>query len=163
MTAPADAGVKHDAGKPRWDLLPWEAVEAVVLVLTYGATKYGPDNWRRVPGARWRYLGAALRHVAAWARGQRLDAESGLPHLAHAAASILFLISLDAAPPAPRRWRHRETGGVYTQEAIGRLQIADVRHDDREVVVYRGEDGAVWVRPVAEFYERFDAVDGDAG
>jgi hypothetical protein len=91
------AGVKHDAEKPRWDLLPLGAVSAVVDVLTYGARKYAPDNWRLVPDTRARYFAAAMRHVVAWKRGERLDAESGLPHLAHAACCLLFILEVDDA------------------------------------------------------------------
>ncbi len=94
-------GQKHDAEKPRMDLLPFDALWKVAEVLTYGARKYTPDNWRRVPDARARYLAAALRHLASWSQGERLDPESGLPHLGHAACCVLFLLSLDkpAAPP----------------------------------------------------------------
>lgn len=99
--APSDlavmvAGRKDDAGKPRWDLLPFEALAVVVAVLTFGARKYAPDNWRSVEGWRWRYFRAALSHLAAWWRGEKLDPESGLPHLAHAACCVLFLLALDS-------------------------------------------------------------------
>jgi hypothetical protein len=87
-------GVKHDGGKPRLDLLPWGAVLACAETLTYGAQKYGEGNWSRVPNGRTRYLAAALRHVIAFAQGEWLDAESGLPHLAHALTSLMFLYEL---------------------------------------------------------------------
>ena len=87
-------GVKHDSGKPRLDLLPWAAVLACGETLAYGAKKYGDDNWSRVPNGRARYLAASLRHVIAFARGEWLDAESGLPHLAHALTSLMFLYEL---------------------------------------------------------------------
>ncbi len=86
-------GVKHDSGKESFALLPWVAVRAVVRVLGYGARKYSAGNWRLVPNARDRYFDAALRHLVAWHEGQRLDPESGLPHLAHACCSILFLLA----------------------------------------------------------------------
>jgi hypothetical protein len=41
-----------------------------------------------------RLLGAALRHLSAWAQGVERDAESGLPHLAHAACCVLMLGAL---------------------------------------------------------------------
>ena len=85
-------GRKDDAGKRRMDLLPPLAVEAVADVLTFGAAKYGPDNWRMVDGRHWRYHAAALRHVFAWARGERSDPETGQHHLAHAACCLLFLL-----------------------------------------------------------------------
>jgi hypothetical protein len=89
------AGRKDDAEKPRWDLLPFAGLEQVVKVLTFGAKKYAPENWRRVEGWRWRYFRAAIGHLAAWKAGEKLDPESGLPHLAHAACCVLFLLELD--------------------------------------------------------------------
>jgi hypothetical protein len=88
-------GSKHDQEKPRWDLLPLRAAERVVDVLTYGARKYAPDNWRLVKDARRRYYAAAFRHLTAWWLGASIDSESGLPHLAHAACCLLFLLELE--------------------------------------------------------------------
>lgn len=89
------AGVKHDAGKPRWDLLPLRGTGAVVDVLTFGAQKYAPDGWRTVPDADDRYYAAALRHLVEWRMGRQIDPESGLTHLAHAACNLLFLAELE--------------------------------------------------------------------
>lgn len=88
------ASQKHDGGKDRWDLLPLGPVRSVVQVLTYGAKKYAPNAWRLVPDAKDRYFAAALRHLTAWRDGERLDEESGLPHLAHAACCVLFLLGV---------------------------------------------------------------------
>lgn len=92
------SGVKHDSEKLRLDLLPWDALEPVARVLQFGAKKYDDDNWRKVPDQRRRYFAAALRHLSAWKRGEKIDPESGLPHLAHAACCVLFLIVADEAP-----------------------------------------------------------------
>lgn len=85
-------GTKHDQDKLRWDLLPLGALEQVVAALNHGARKYAPGNWRKLPGARRRFYAAALRHMVAWFRGEKLDPESGLHHLAHAMTCILFLL-----------------------------------------------------------------------
>lgn len=91
----AETGVKHDAGKLRWTLLPLLALSFVVRVLMHGASKYpSADNWRRVDNAGERYLDAAFRHLVAFTRGEWLDTESGLPHLAHAIACLLFILEL---------------------------------------------------------------------
>lgn len=86
-------GVKHDVGKLRLDLLPPEAVRALAEVLTMGAAKYGPNNWRGVSVER--YEAAMLRHWLAWKEGEKTDAESGLPHLAHVLANAAFLVALE--------------------------------------------------------------------
>lgn len=88
-------GVKKDSSKLKWDLLPIEAVEQVVRVLMFGARKYSPDNWKRVPDARNRYYAAALRHIFAWRRGSKLDPESKKPHIAHAVCCLIFILWLD--------------------------------------------------------------------
>ena len=86
-------GRKDDSGKPRWDLLPFDALNDVAMVLAYGAAKYAPRNWEK--GMAWgRLLAAALRHLAAWAAGRDVDDESGLPHLSHAACCVLMLLAL---------------------------------------------------------------------
>lgn len=87
-----NVGKKDDAEKLRYDLIPLDAEEQVVRVLMHGAKKYGDDNWKLVPEANRRYYAAFLRHVKAWRRGQELDPESGLHHLAHAVCSLLFLL-----------------------------------------------------------------------
>lgn len=88
-------GLKHDQDKARWDLLPWRAASEVVDVLTFGAQKYAPDNWRRVKGWRWRYFAAAIRHIVAWWRGEKRDPETGRHHLAHGVCCILFILELE--------------------------------------------------------------------
>ena len=89
--APA-LGVKHDKDKPKWNLLPWDELEDVVHVLTFGAKKYAPDNWKFVDDANNRYMDAAMRHLVAHQQGEQRDAESGEPHIAHAICCLLFML-----------------------------------------------------------------------
>lgn len=85
-------GLKFDEAKVRLELLPLDALVEVGRVLTYGATKYGARNWEK--GMAWgRLLGAAFRHLFAWARGEDNDPETGFSHLAHASCCVLFLLS----------------------------------------------------------------------
>lgn len=88
----SEPGVKHDNGKPMFRLLPRTAWLSVVQVLTFGARKYSPDNWNKVPDLENRYSDAALRHIHAFLAGHWEDQESGLPHLAHAICSLLFIL-----------------------------------------------------------------------
>ncbi len=93
MDPGSSAGRKYDQEKTRLELLPVVPLVWIALALGYGVVKYGVDNWKRVPDGRTRYTGALLRHLFAAMRGEFLDPESGLPHLAHAGACLLFLLS----------------------------------------------------------------------
>lgn len=90
-----DSGEKADLGKLRWHLMPFEELEDVTAILTFGAEKYSPDNWKKVPDAHNRYLSALFRHIVAYAEGKEKDAESGRHHLAHAICNCLFLMWFD--------------------------------------------------------------------
>lgn len=90
----SEKGMKFDGGKPRYELIPWEAVDQVAWVLTFGAEKYEEDNWQRVPSGVKRYLGSAFRHLTDHAKGELLDPQSKMPHLAHAGCCVLFLLWL---------------------------------------------------------------------
>jgi len=91
-------GRKDDQGKPRWDLVPMSAVESVVSVFTMGAKKYRDRNWEK--GIAWlRVFAAVMRHLCAWRKGEDLDQESGLPHLAHVAWGCLALLEYSRTKP----------------------------------------------------------------
>lgn len=88
--ADKSSGLKFDGDKFRWDLLPYDAVEKIVEIMTYGAKKYSPNNWQKVESSR--YIAALMRHIVAEIGGEDYDKESGFLHLAHAACNILFLL-----------------------------------------------------------------------
>lgn len=88
-------GRKDDAKKNRLDLIEPEFIEAVGEVLTYGAEKYEPNNWQKVEDAENRYYAAALRHLMAYRKGEKVDPESGISHLKHVATNIMFLLHFE--------------------------------------------------------------------
>ena|ERR1700682_4855695 len=91
-------GVKHDSGKVRMDLLSPIALEEIAKVMTYGAKKYGDNNWRG--GLAWsRVVGALLRHVFSWIKREEIDSETGLSHLAHAGCCLMFLLEYSITHP----------------------------------------------------------------
>lgn len=106
-----DTGRKDDGEKLRLDLLAPEAILGIAGVLTFGASKYGDRNWERGI-AYGRVFAALLRHLWAWWRGENADPESGLSHLDHAAACVMFLQAytkrdmqqFDDRPPSAQRW-----------------------------------------------------------
>lgn len=84
-------GVKHDEGKNRLDLIEPEFIEGIGEILTFGAAKYEPNNWQNVDDAQNRYYAAAMRHLLAWRKGEKVDPESGKSHLYHVACNMMFL------------------------------------------------------------------------
>jgi len=95
MLEAAKRGIKHDAHKIRWSLLPVNVAKSIIEVLEYGARKYAPDNWMHVPNAELRYYDAALRHITARQAGEINDRESKKPHLAHAMCCLIFWLWFD--------------------------------------------------------------------
>jgi len=86
-----DQALKKDMGKLRWDLVPLEAIEGLVKVLTFGAQKYEDNGWKGLKNDQERIHGAVMRHYAALRKGQTIDEESGLPHLDHMMCNLMFL------------------------------------------------------------------------
>jgi hypothetical protein len=88
-------GKKYDAGKARISLLSSDAIIEVAKVATMGAQKYDDNNWRG--GMKWsRLMDAAERHLLTYNKGDRIDEESGLSHLAHVAWNIMALLDYEA-------------------------------------------------------------------
>lgn len=99
--------IRHNEGKPRWSLLPYDALGAVTDILTEGAAEYGERNWEK--GFPWASVyDSLMRHLTAWFLGENLDPKSGKPHLAHVACNVLFLLAFQL----------RETG---TDDRPGRV------------------------------------------
>lgn len=84
------SGARYNDNKAAIDLIPLCTLEDEARVWDYGRRKYAAWNWAK--GMPWSVpLGCALRHLAAWQRGEDLDPESGLPHLAHAMCNLRML------------------------------------------------------------------------
>jgi len=83
-------GKKDDQGKLRYDLVPVSAFESVAQCMTFGANKYGDNNWQGVSADR--YYAAAMRHLLSWKKGEINDPESGFNHLKHVLTNIVFLL-----------------------------------------------------------------------
>lgn len=85
---------KGDAGKLRYSLVPPAPLAEIARVLTFGANKYGANNWRKCDDPS-RYIDAMMRHVEAYRQGPYCDSESGLNHMAHAICCAMFLMELE--------------------------------------------------------------------
>lgn len=100
-------GTKHDSKKIRLDLLSSKWLLGVGHVLTFGAKKYTPNNWRKGIQLS-RLLGACLRHVFAFMDGEDKDPETGLSHLYHASCCLMFAAELYETMPEKVDDRYHE-------------------------------------------------------
>lgn len=89
--------MKFDGDKVRYDLVPPSAIKAMAEVLTFGARKYKPNNWKNCEDPE-RYLAALYRHLEAWRAGEINDQDSGMHHLAHAMTNLAFILELNYNP-----------------------------------------------------------------
>ncbi len=90
------SGAQKDvAGKPRFDLIPPEAMLALAEVYSLGAEKYEDRNWEK--GIPFNVaLGALKRHLNAFELGDMINSNDGcLEHISHvmwwAVALITFI------------------------------------------------------------------------
>lgn len=88
------------------DLVPPLFIRMVAMVLLFGARKYAKNNW--LQGMSWSEIAAGtIRHIYDFLEGKEFDKESKLPHLAHAACGLMFLIWYAYGP---HRKKYRKIG-----------------------------------------------------
>jgi len=125
--------MKFDGDKPRLELLPWDAVEQVAWVLTYGAAKYTEGNWMKVENGLQRYLGSAMRHLSAHQQGEVMDDVT--PHVANAASCCLFILHLLLKEgKIPRKYDLagvRERFAAERAKALGMATVSEIKPGDQ--------------------------------
>lgn len=90
----SEEGIKYDEGKPRFSLIPADALLNVAEIFTKGAEKYGDNNWKLLEAKR--ILDGVERHINAHKRGYRVNADDWADlHLAHAAVGLLMVLQLE--------------------------------------------------------------------
>jgi len=111
------SGARYNDNKPAFDLIPLCTLEDEARVWDYGRKKYASWNWAK--GMSWSVpLACALRHLAAFQRGEDLDPESGLPHLAHAMCNLrmltLYSRTYKEGDDRPKEWlgEFQQTNGA---------------------------------------------------
>ncbi len=88
-----EEGRKDDQGKLRYDLIPFDSLEELAKIYTFGSDKYGDRNWEK--GIKFsRIIAAIFRHVTQWVLYETNDPETGFHHLAHAAWGCFAIIHL---------------------------------------------------------------------
>ena len=81
------SGKKFDNGKPNMTYIPIEAMYEMAKAFTYGAQKYGDDNFREGLSVR-RQIAASLRHIYQFLDIEDIDEESQCKHIGCALASL---------------------------------------------------------------------------
>jgi hypothetical protein len=82
---------KCATGKAAWSRMLWADLRDVRQAMDFGDAKSAPHSWQQIPDARQFFFDAAMRHLIAMQTGEEHDRETGLPHVAHAIASLLYL------------------------------------------------------------------------
>ena len=110
--------LRYNEGKIKWSMVDFKSLHPLVRVLEYGAHKYsifedsegnqikgseisqqdtkglkviysGKDNWK-INLDSTEILESLMRHLEALFAGEKIDPESGLPHIAHVLCNAMF-------------------------------------------------------------------------
>lgn len=105
-----ETAVKFDNDKVDWMILPYDAIEEIIKVMEFGARKYARGNFASGEGLEYtRVLNSLMRHILAFSRGEDLDPETGISHMAHAGCNVLFLLHYIKNPEKFRNSDNRAT------------------------------------------------------
>lgn len=88
----AEQALRYNKDKPELSYIldTSLAITGACKVMSFGAVKYGRNNWKKgLPTDE--VIDSLLRHLLAYKDGEVLDPESGLPHLDHVTCNALFL------------------------------------------------------------------------
>ena len=114
------SGVKFDQQKPRYELIPPEALDALADLYGKGAQKYGDRNWEKGMKPT-RIFGALMRHAWAWLRGETHDPETGAHQMISVAWNAIAIYTYyvrgveDDRPQAAQGVTEEEAGAVCCQ------------------------------------------------
>jgi hypothetical protein len=136
----SSTGGEKGTKQERFDLIPVEALATVATLYGRGAAKYAEHNWRK--GYEWSKSYAALqRHANAFWRGEDIDPEMELPHMAAVAFHALTLITFmqeqqgfdDRYDPEAekRKQQSEEALAVLKEKLIG---TPNANEDDKYVM-----------------------------
>lgn len=109
-------GAKLDSGKMiAGEILTSfsNAMQAMLEVATFGASKYTRKGFLQVPNGEERYLDAMTRHLLKHGSGEEFDPETGFPHLHHALWNLAAVVEV----------RLRSTKSQLKEDALQREDL----------------------------------------
>jgi len=81
---------RFNKNKLNWSLTSMVALEPMIKVLMFGATKYSPNNWKK--GMNYTTIYDSMqRHLNSFMSGEDIDPESKLHHIGHILCNSMFL------------------------------------------------------------------------
>lgn len=84
-----DKALRYNKDKLKWSLVNFPALEPMVEVLMFGASKYSPNNWKK--GLKQEEILESLqRHMNELYEGNLYDDESKLKHIGHILCNAMF-------------------------------------------------------------------------
>lgn len=81
--------MRFNDGKPRWGLVHFKSLIPLVRVLEFGTKKYVPGDWKNGLDKQ-EILESAFRHLISLMDGEEYDNESGISHIGHIMANMMF-------------------------------------------------------------------------
>ena len=152
-----DKGLRFNAGKTRYDLVPAFAQEQYAKVLTKGAEKYAERNWEN--GMKWSKVTASLkRHLAAYEAGEDYDKETGLLHAAHIMCNAAFLTEYYKIYPQgddrPHNYLRRAKIGLDIDEVLADWVGHWTKHHGLEVPETWNFDRNIKEKFISFFYSK---------
>jgi hypothetical protein len=107
------SGARFNDSKADFSLLPLCTLEDEIRGWMYGKKKYAAWNWAK--GMPWSVpFACAMRHLAAWQRGEDIDPESGITHLGLAMCNLrmltLYAKTFQEGDDRPKEWLNVPTG-----------------------------------------------------
>ena len=114
--------MKDQNKKNKYSILPIKMLEALSEVLTFGAEKYSPDNYKDEPVEG--YIDSMFRHYVAWKNGEYYDDESGLPHLYHMFANAGFIVCLEEMNRENSFWSFNNVLDIIKHNKITDVQLS---------------------------------------
>jgi hypothetical protein len=109
---------------------------------------------------------AEIDYTRAHVRNQQVVVEANINTLIHAQRRFerselekAELITQIQFQELPVQMRHVKRGTIYDLVCVASIQTDTPLNDYDQVMVYKGEDGQTWVRPLTEFNDgRFEPV-----